>query len=274
MPKRKINPEITSSIKTAAAGIYADNIKMIPHNQIKPHEENFYSLSDIELLAEDIARQGMKNPLVVREGADGEYIIKSGHRRHMAWGLLIEQGRAPTEYLPCLIDPVKSDDEELQDLIMLNATSRIISESDLIKQYEKLKEILERKKADGESVRIREKTAEILGVSTGKVSMIEAVVKNPEAKAAVENGNTSIFKASEELKKEKPPKKTIEPLPTLPTLATGKESAPLPNSKEIRKAIVYITLAFKKLDFSKNPNKQDILEMIINEIKRMGGKNE
>jgi ParB family chromosome partitioning protein len=256
MPKKTLNPEIANSIKTAAAGSFADNIKMIYHHLIKPHEENFYSLSEIELLAEDIARQGLKNNLVVRESADGEYVIKSGHRRHRAWGLLIEQGRAPSKLLPCYIDPQKSDDEELQDLIMLNATSRIISEADLIKQYEKLKAILEKKKANGESVRIREKTAEILGISTGKVSMIEAVVKNPEAKNAVEKGETSIFKANDELKKEKLPKKKPEPLPTLAT------------KNELDKTIKYVTIAFERINFDE---KEEILEMLIYEIKKIGG---
>jgi len=248
MPKRTFDPAITNSMKSAAADSFADNIKMIDIEKLVPHKENFYSMTDIELLADDIERQGLKNNLVVRDCGDGYYTVISGHRRRKALIMLINDGRVKSRFVPCYINPAKTADEEMQDLIMLNATSRVISDSEMIKQYELLKRILETKKANGENVRIREKIAEILGISNGKVAMIEAVVNDSEAKKAVENGDASIFKANAQLKKEKPnplstlttekePPESLSTLTTkksppasLPTLATEKTPADAPET--------------------------------------------
>jgi len=228
--QRTFDPAITNSVKSAAADSFADNIKMIDIEKLVPHKENFYSMTDIELLADDIERQGLKNNLVVREGGDGYYTVISGHRRRQALIMLINDGRVKSRFVPCYINPAKTADEEMQDLIMLNATSRVISDSEMIKQYELLKRILETKKANGENVRIREKIAEILGISNGKVSMIESIVKNSELKEAVESGETSIFKASAQLKKEKP-----EALPTLATEDDPPDELPMLKDEEIIK---------------------------------------
>jgi len=192
--KKKLDPSILGSMNAAVSGSFADNIKMIDIDKIKPHEENFYSMQDIELLAEDIERQGLKENLVVR-AEDDFFIVISGHRRREAVKQLIEQGRRSSRFVPCYINPVKSADEELQDLIMLNATTRVISDAETIQQYEKLKPIYEAKKANGEKFgRIREKIAEALGVSNGQAAKLENVSKNaiPEVRKAVEDGEMSI----------------------------------------------------------------------------------
>jgi ParB family chromosome partitioning protein len=213
-------------MKSVAANSFTDNIKMLSHHLIKPHNNNFYSMSEIELLAEDIERQGLKSNLVVREdNNNGTYIIISGHRRHKALELLIEQGRAASHLIPCYINPAKSEDDELHDLIMLNATSRVISDSEMIEQYEKLKSIFEKKKASGENIRMRDTIAEVLGVSTGQVSKIENVVKNavPEVKKAVKDGKMSLHTANEVTKKPLPLMATNKPKPgALPLMATDK----------------------------------------------------
>jgi|GEM_PF-6299499 len=212
MAKREFDTKIVKSMKSAAADSFAENIKMIDIEKLVPHKGNFYSMTDIELLADDIERQGLKNNLVVCDSGDGYYTVISGHRRRQAIIMLINDGRINSRFVPCYINPAKTADEEMQDLIMLNATSRVISDAEMIKQYEHLKAILEKKKANGESVRVREKIAEILNISNGKVAMIEAVVNNSETKKAVESGGTSIYKANAQLKKEK-----SEPLSTLTT---------------------------------------------------------
>jgi len=295
MTKRAFDPAIANSMKSAAADSFADNIKMIDIEKLVPHKDNFYSMADIELLADDIERQGLKNNLVVRDGGDGYYTVISGHRRRQALIMLINDGRVKSRFVPCYINPAKTADEEMQDLIMLNATSRVISDGEMIKQYELLKRILETKKANGKNVRIREKIAEILGVSNGKISMIESIVKNSELKEAVESGETSIFKASAELKKEKPDalptlatgKTPPEPLPTLATEKTPPESlSTLTTEKTPPESLPTLTTesfpmfsgdiveAFENLDLYSDysvtdEEKFEILEMLIDEIKKL-----
>ena len=62
-----IDTSIATDIKSAASDSFKDNIKMIEIGKIKESMDNFYSLSDIEILAEDIERQGLKHNLVVVE---------------------------------------------------------------------------------------------------------------------------------------------------------------------------------------------------------------
>ena len=199
--KLTIDTSIATDIKSAASDSFKDNIKMIEIGKIKESMDNFYSLSDIEILAEDIERQGLKHNLVVVEDADepDTYFIKSGHRRFNAIKQLIRENKYSSKYVPCLVDGSKTKDENILDLIMLNATTRVMTDSELYKQYEVLKETLERLKADGMKVkgRLRDKVAEALNVSPAQVGKIENIKHNAvdEVKEAVKNGDMTIATA-------------------------------------------------------------------------------
>ena len=199
--KIAIDTSIATDIKSAASDSFKDNIKMIEIGKIKESMDNFYSLSDIEILAEDIERQGLKHNLVVVEDSNepDTYFIKSGHRRFTAIKLLVREGKYSSKYVPCLVDGSKTKDENILDLIMLNATTRVMTDSELYKQYEVLKETLERLKADGMKVkgRIRDKIAEALNVSSAQVGKIENIKHNAvdEVKEAVKNGDMTIATA-------------------------------------------------------------------------------
>ena len=82
--KFEIDTSIAANIKSAASDSFKDNIKMIAVSKIQPSIENFYSISEIEMLADDIERQGLKHNLVVCENKDkpDTYFFKSGHRRN------------------------------------------------------------------------------------------------------------------------------------------------------------------------------------------------
>lgn len=64
---------ITTDIKGAASNSYIDNIKMIKIADIETNAENFYSLPDIEDLAEDIDRQGLIHSLAVAKISSEKY---------------------------------------------------------------------------------------------------------------------------------------------------------------------------------------------------------
>lgn len=201
MGRFTIDASIAADIKSAASDSFKDNIKMIEISKIRESIDNFYSMSDIDILADDIERQGLKHNLVVSEDKEnlGTYFIKSGHRRFTAIKKLISENRYTSKYVPCLVDGTKSKDESILDLIMLNATTRVMTDSELYKQYEVLKETLERLKADGMKVkgRLRDKVAEALNVSPAQVGKIENIKHNAvdEVKEAVKNGDMTIATA-------------------------------------------------------------------------------
>lgn len=199
--KFQIDNAIAADIKSAASDSFKDNIRMIEVSKIKASMDNFYSMSDIELLADDIERQGLKHNLVVSEDVDnlGTFFIKSGHRRFTAIQHLVSENRYGSKFVPCLVDGVKSHAENVLDLIMLNATTRVMSDSELFKQYETLKATLEQLKNEGVNVkgRLREKVAEMLNVSSAQVGKIENIKHNAveEVKEAVANGDMTIATA-------------------------------------------------------------------------------
>ena len=201
MRKMELDTAILTDINAAKSDSFKDSIKMIEFSKIKPSLENFYSLSEIEMLADDIERQGLKHNLVVVEDIDepGTYFIKSGHRRYTAVKLLVDEGRYSSKYVPCLVDGVKSKSETVLDLIMLNATTRVMTDAEIYKQYEVLKETIEELKASGVKVkgRLREKVAEMLNVSPAQVGKIENIKHNAvdEVIEAVEAGELSIATA-------------------------------------------------------------------------------
>ena len=60
-----------------------EQIEYIPLDLIDGDSENFYSLSEIESLANNIATVGLQQPLRLRvhPTEEGRYIAVSGHRR-------------------------------------------------------------------------------------------------------------------------------------------------------------------------------------------------
>jgi len=226
MGRFTLDNSIATDIKSAASDSFKDNIKMIEIENIKPCIDNFYAMSDIELLADDIERQGLKHNLVVNEDKDnqGSYFIKSGHRRFSAIRFLMAENRYKSKYVPCLVDGVKTKSENMLDLIMLNATTRVMSDAELYKQYEVLKETLEQLEQDGKKIkgRLRENIATLLSVSPAQVGKIENIRHNAvdEVKEAVANGDMtiatgdSVAKLSEDKQKELLDEKSVTEITT------------------------------------------------------------
>lgn len=207
--KRSFDTAILNDIKSVAGDSFADNIKMLPVDQLHDNPENFYDLSDLDTLVEDIDRQGLKTPLYVVPDDENGYMVISGHRRKAAVQELIDRGKYGTDKLPCYIGVKKNEAEAMLDLIMLNATTRVISDAETVKQCEKLEEVFKKLEADGKKVqgRMRDKIAAALNVSPAQVGKVENIRHNAidEVKAAVNEGKMSISTANEVAKLE--PKK-------------------------------------------------------------------
>lgn len=200
MAKLKLNSAIMDDLKAAASDSFIDSLKMLEVGQIIPNENNFYEMTEIEELAEDIERQGLMSVLVVTED-NGEFHLISGHRRLAAVKLLIDEGRRKSTTVPCYIKSAKSADETQLDLIMLNATQRKYSDSDTMREYEELERIFKAMEQAGKPVKgkIRNNIARVLNVSPAQIGKIDNIKHNaiPDVEQAVKSGEMSISTANE-----------------------------------------------------------------------------
>ncbi len=202
MAKRQIDSAVCSDLMAVSADSFADSIKMLDVSEIMPNKENFYSMNDIELLAEDIERQDLKHNLVVAKDKDSDkYWLISGHRRLEAIKFLINEGRRKSTRVPCYISGEKSQAESRLDLIMLNATQRKYTDKEVMMEYEQLTETLKELEGEGKKLsgRMRENIARILNVSNAQVGKMDNIRHNavPSVEKAVKNGEMSISTANE-----------------------------------------------------------------------------
>lgn len=220
MKKFSLNSSIGMDMKAASADSFVDNIQMIEFSEIKQNKDNFYTLSELELLADDIERQGLKHNLVVcKDSAGSGYWLISGHRRYSAIKLLIEQQRLKSTLIPCYVDGERSQAEARLNLIMLNATQRKYTDAETMAEYEMLKQTIQQLEDEGKTVkgRIREIIARTLNVSPAQVGKIENIRNNAidEVHEAVKNGEMSISTANEVAKLN--PEKQQEIISSKPT---------------------------------------------------------
>ena len=220
MPKRKFDNTIAESMKSAASDNFADNIQMIDIDELRESTDNFFDVTRIDELAEAIYEQGgvMEN-LVVQplSNEDGKYEVISGHRRTAAVRKLLESGKRVSRVLPCYVRSYGDEDEKRLDIILMNITSRIISDSEMWKCYEIINEVLQNKKKLGEKFgQVQKKLAEILGVSTGQAAKMQNIDRRAtqEVKEALESGDISINTAEKIAKlAEDEQKKVLEKSP-------------------------------------------------------------
>lgn len=242
MAKLKLNSAIMDDLKAAASDSFIDSLKMLEVEQIIPNDNNFYEMTEIEELAEDIERQGLMSVLVVTED-NGEFHLISGHRRLKAIKLLIDEGRRKSTTVPCYIRNAKSADETQLDLIMLNATQRKYSDSDTMREYEELERIFKAMEQAGKPVqgKIRNNIARVLNVSPSQIGKIDNIKHNaiPDVEQAVKSGEMSISTANEVAKlAPEQQKEIIESKPDIShkeVKEIQKKSPPKPKKKEPEK---------------------------------------
>ena len=175
--KGLINEQGKTKPGTAEAGFIQD----IPISRIKPSPGNWYSLEDIEPLAESIREIGLLHNLAV-SGPDGEgnYELISGERRYRACKLLYESGDECYRTLPCKVDACASPAESELKLIFANATARELSDYEKTRQAIRIKELLQQMKENGHKFkgRIREIAAVVHDISPAQMARMESISKN------------------------------------------------------------------------------------------------
>ena len=175
-------------------------------NKMYSNDKNFYSVEDIEPLAQKILLVGlMENLEVVRDPCDrGEYRIIAGERRWRALKILVEKGYTEFEKATCQIQTPASEEEETLRLIIAN-DYRNKTVSDLLEEEDKLKKILQRMKENGQKImgidlnsgRIRDVVAYFLKIAPTKVAQIESINKRliPEFSKELKEGRLTFSAA-------------------------------------------------------------------------------
>lgn len=151
------------------------------------NERNFYSMPDIEELAQQIMAVGLiENLAVTYDPCDaGEYRIIAGERRWRALNLLLEKGHEEFEIVTCQIKTPAEGHEETVQLIIANAY-RNKTVADMLEEEKRLKESLQYMKENGlalqgyrlDSGRLRDIIADIMNMTATKIAQIESINKH------------------------------------------------------------------------------------------------
>lgn len=173
------------------------------------NDKNFYSMNDIEELAQLILAVGMmENMAVTYDPCErGEYRIIAGERRWRALTLLTERGYEDFGIATCQILTPAEEHEEIVQVIVANAY-RTKTVMDIIQEEKQLKESLQYMKDNGltlqgyklDSGRLRDVIADIMKMSAAKIGQIEGINKCliPEFTEELKEGRLT-FSAAYEL---------------------------------------------------------------------------
>ncbi len=196
------------NLSTIVQNTLTDSIRMIDIDELHESADNFFTVGLVEEFAETILGQGgVKDNLVVRPLETGGFEIISGHRRRAAVRYLLDRGENISRYLPCLVQSYSDDAARMLDLVLMNVSTRQLSDAELWECFEVLERIFREKKQAGEKFgRTRERLAEMLGVSPAQVGKMQNVERNAVQTVvdAVKSGEISISAANEIAKLDHP----------------------------------------------------------------------
>lgn len=160
-----------------------EQIEYIQLDLIDQDPNNFYQLTDIPLLADNISLCGLQQPIRVRQQADnpGRYVIVSGHRRRAALEMLVEDGHEQWKEAPCIVerDAVSPALQQLR-LIYANSNTRKMSPAEISEQAAQVEKLLYQLKEEGYEFpgRMRDHVAEAVGASKSKLARLKVIRDN------------------------------------------------------------------------------------------------
>lgn len=157
-----------------------EQIEYIDVDLLDKDQNNFYQLSDLDALADNIATVGLQQPIRVRDGENGHVVIVSGHRRTAAIRKLVEEGRTDLRDVPCIRERGEASPalQELR-LIYANSSTRDLSSAEISRQAEKVRELLYQLQEEGYEFpgRMRDHVAEACKISRSKLARLEKIQK-------------------------------------------------------------------------------------------------
>lgn len=192
---------INSGILTAIDKQDRFIVTEIDIDDLMPSEDNFYSLSDIDGLKENIEEFGIQQNLTVMRRPDKKYEIIAGHRRREACRLLVQEGKKKFRWLPCRILPTVTETVKNILLITMNSETRKKTSAEVTEEIERLKILYAnyRKENPKFKGRVREIIAKDMGMSVATVGRHEEISKNliPEIKDAYKANEVNFTSAVE-----------------------------------------------------------------------------
>lgn len=159
----------------------------IPIDKIYSNDKNFYTLTDIEQLANEIKLCGlMENLTVVKDSCErGEYRLVSGERRWRALTYLVEHGESKFKNVSAKITKFDNQNEEELYLIVANSY-RTKDSSTKMNEVKRMQELLQNAKENGTSINgydmqqesIRSVMSKLLGMSETKIAELTVVINH------------------------------------------------------------------------------------------------
>lgn len=167
------------------SGTGREQIEYIRLDLIDSDPNNFYQLSEVDKLADNISLCGLQQPIRVRQQTDpdksGRYMIISGHRRRAAIELLTKDAPDRWQEVPCIVerDAVSPALQQLR-LIYANSDTRKISSADLMEQAAQVEKLLYQLKEEGYEFpgRMRDHVAQAVKTSKTKLARLKMIREN------------------------------------------------------------------------------------------------
>lgn len=170
--------EMLKSVSESDTG--REQIEYIRLDLLDSDEKNFYELSEIPALADNIATVGLQQPLRVRKHPteEGKYIIVSGHRRRAALELLAKDEPERWAEVPCIVqrEAVSPALQQLQ-LIYANSGTRKLSSSDMNEQAAQVEKLLYQLQQEGHEFpgRMRDHVAKVMQTTNTKLATLKKI---------------------------------------------------------------------------------------------------
>lgn len=156
-------------------------------DKIYSNDKNFYPLTDIEQLANEIKLCGlMENLTVVKDPCErGEYRLVSGERRWRALTYLVQHGESKFKNVSAKVTKFDNPNEEELYLIVANSY-RTKDSATKMNEVKRMQELLQNAKENGTSINgydmqqesIRSVMSKLLGMSETKIAELTVVINH------------------------------------------------------------------------------------------------
>lgn len=199
--------DITSILnrKTRQQSEETDGYKAIKLNykDIVITKHNKYSMDEISELATGIHMAGeLQQPLVLGKVGDKFWLV-SGHRRHAAIDMLVQEGEEQFAEVDCRYKPM-TETEFRMELLIGNTFNRKPTDYDKMIEAQEWKALLQQMKKEGsfkpeKGSRTRDYIAAIMGEATGTIGTLQQISNNATdaVKEQFEAGTMNMTAAAE-----------------------------------------------------------------------------
>ena len=174
--------DLSSVLKDVSDLNTEEQLVKIDLDLLDPDPENFYSLDGLDELAGNIETVGLQQPLRVRPGEGGRFIVVSGHRRRAACILIRDGGSQQfKDGVPCIVEYGEASAalRKLR-LIYANSSTRQLTSAEQSRQAEEVTRLLYELKEQGVEFpgRMRDHVAEACQLSKTKIARLHAIREN------------------------------------------------------------------------------------------------